>query len=118
MQTAERFFLKGLNFYCYIIYILSSYLYFIISDFAKNVFFIRAGIESDYMPSKRSACKSWQSVRDRSLFLPEGAGSYQQNTSQKHMTPPFVETKKVMTHSGVTLLEGARGQGMAGCPID
>ena len=39
--------------------------------------------------------------RDRSLFLPEGAGagSYQQNISQKHMTPPpFVKTKKVMTH--------------------
>ena len=27
-----------------------------------------------------------------------GGGSYRQNTSQKHMTPPsFVETKKVMT---------------------
>ena len=33
--------------------------------------------------------------RDRSLFLPEGTGSYQENTSQKHMTP-LVETKKVM----------------------
>ena len=37
------------------------------------------------------------SPRDRSLFLPEGAGSYQQNTSQNTLTPPFVETKKVMT---------------------
>ena len=29
-------------------------------------------------------------------FYRRGAGSYQQNTSQKHMTS-FVETKKVMT---------------------
>ena len=34
--------------------------------------------------------------RDRSLFLPEGAGSYKQNTSQKHMPPPLSKLKKVM----------------------
>ena len=39
-------------------------------------------------------------VRDCSLFLRGGGGSYQQNTSQKHVTT-FVETKKVMIPFGI-----------------
>ena len=34
------------------------------------------------------------------------------------MSKTLFTTYKVTNYSGVTLLEGARGQGMAGCPID